>query len=211
MKTGSTKGSASGKKTSVSPPNAPSAQPNTRSPAGFPGAELRRAQRITNPEKPAQGKRVVWLMIRQHAWESGSSFLGEGAVHWMLSGDPEAVAYRNRVIFKVFPMMDPDGCAEGGVRFNRNGYDLNRNWDAVNITSSDDHRRMPEIFAAKKAMFQWISAGGKVDLFLTVHNQERGEWLSGSIVNPGRAQAFFDLLLAHISALRPLKLLRNNV
>lgn len=149
---------------------------------------------ITNPDVSEKGKKVVWLMIRQHAWESGSSFLGEGAIRWMLSDDEEARHYRDRVVFKVFPMMDPDGCAEGGVRFNRHGYDLNRNWDAVNITSSRDRGRMPEILAAKKAMFRWLQSGRAIDLFLTVHNQERGEWVSGSGVAPDLAESFFALL-----------------
>ncbi len=149
---------------------------------------------VTNPSLPEAGKKVVWLMVRQHAWESGTSFAGEGAVRWMLSDDPEARGFRDRAVFKVFAMMDPDGCARGGVRFNRNGWDLNRNWDSVNVSSSEDRRRMPEIFHAKKQLYRWIAAGKPVDLFLTLHNQERGDWLSGSEDFKDPADRFFRLL-----------------
>ena len=143
---------------------------------------------ITNPKISDQVKKCVWLMIRQHAWESGSSFAGEGAIQWMLSDDPEAIAMRDEVVFKVFPMMDPDGCAGGGVRFNRKGYDLNRNWDVT------DRERMPEIAAAQRALNKWLQSNRKVDIFVTVHNEERGEWMSGSELHADLADRFFRML-----------------
>ena len=46
---------------------------------------------------------------------------------------------RDTTVFRIFPMADPDGVAAGRVRFNKNGYDLNRNWD------TPDPSLMPEI------------------------------------------------------------------
>jgi hypothetical protein len=135
---------------------------------------------ITNPLVADTGKKTVWLMFRQHAWESGSSFAGEGAVAWLHSEDPEARRLRESVIFKIFPMMDPDGCAKGGVRFNRNGYDLNRNWDTADPGNPKHRKLMPEICAAKQKMRDWLDAGRKIDLFLTLHNTETGEYLDGA-------------------------------
>ncbi|HYM11316.1 MAG TPA: M14-type cytosolic carboxypeptidase, partial [Bryobacterales bacterium] len=40
---------------------------------------------VTNPAVPAAGKKVAWLMIRQHSWETGSSWAGEGALRFLLS------------------------------------------------------------------------------------------------------------------------------
>ena len=40
---------------------------------------------ITNPKVPEDGKMVIWLMFRQHAWETGSSWVGDGAVRFLLS------------------------------------------------------------------------------------------------------------------------------
>ncbi|HXX92297.1 MAG TPA: M14 family zinc carboxypeptidase, partial [Planctomycetota bacterium] len=119
-------------------------------------------------------KPVIWLMCRQHAWESGTSFAGEGAIRFLLS--EEAKPLRDRVLFKIFPMLDPDGAAQGGIRFNRNGFDVNRNWDTADPASAESRRLMPEICAAKKAVID----SGRVSLLLTLHNQEADEWLSGS-------------------------------
>jgi hypothetical protein len=128
---------------------------------------------ITDPAVPANAKKVLWLMVRQHAWESGTSWVGEGALRFLLSSDPEAIALRRRTIFRMFPNCDPDGVARGGVRFNANGFDLNRNWDAV------DPIRMPEITAQRKAVLDWVDAGRPLHLFLALHNTETGEYLEG--------------------------------
>jgi zinc carboxypeptidase/carboxypeptidase M14-like protein len=130
--------------------------------------------------------RVVWLMCRQHAWESGTSFVGEGAIRFLLSKEAEHL--RKQVTFKILPMMDPDGCAKGGVRFNRNGYDVNRNWDTADPGDPASRRLMPEICAAKQAL---VGAS----LFLTLHNQETDEWLSGSVKHKDLGERFFARLV----------------
>lgn len=107
---------------------------------------------------------VVWLMLRQHAWEAGTSWAGEGLLRKLGTG----------IVWKVLPWCDPDGVAEGGVRFNKFGYDLNRNWDAPN-----DAALRPEILAQKAAIEDWLKEGKKVDFFLTLHNTETGEYLEG--------------------------------
>lgn len=129
---------------------------------------------ITNPKLPENRKKVIWLMFRQHAWEAGTSWVCDGAIRFLLSDDELAARTRDSVIVKVFPMADPDGVARGGVRFNRNGYDLNRNWDML------DARTMPEIYSQHKAIMDWLDAGHRVDLFLTQHNTETGEYLEAA-------------------------------
>ena len=121
---------------------------------------------ISDPAVPLGDKKTVWLMFRQHSWESGSSWAGDGAIRFLLSDDPAAVRLRREVVWKIFPMADPDGVERGGVRFNTNGYDLNRNWDV------EGAELMPEIAAQRKAIADWLEAGRTVDLFLTLHNTE---------------------------------------
>ncbi|MBS1853788.1 MAG: hypothetical protein JST11_00365 [Acidobacteria bacterium] len=143
---------------------------------------------ITNPRVPIPKKRVIWLMFRQHAWETGSSWACDGAIRFLLSGDARARAIRDRVIFKIFPLADPDGVAGGGVRFNKNGFDLNRNWDAI------DPRTTPEIAAEHKAILDWLDAGHRVDLFLSLHNTETGEYLEAPAAYRALAERLFGLL-----------------
>jgi len=138
---------------------------------------------VTDPAAPDEGKRVLWLMTRQHSWESGTSWVSEGALRFLLSRDPDAVRIRRTTIFRIFPMADPDGVARGGVRFNLNGYDLNRNWDAV------DASKMPEIAAQRKAVLDWVDSGRRIDLFVTLHNTETAEYLEGPPSDPGSGHA----------------------
>jgi murein tripeptide amidase MpaA len=128
---------------------------------------------ITNPNRDPEQKKVVWLMFRQHSWEAGSSWVGEGVIRFLLSSDPVAARIRNDMVFKVLPLQDPDGVFRGGVRFNAYGYDLNRNWD------TNDPVNMPEITAARNAVLKWVDQGGRIHFFLSLHNTETDEYLSG--------------------------------
>src|SRR5262245_56446330 len=147
---------------------------------------------ITDKQLPGTQKKVLWLMFRQHSWEAGSSWAGEGALRYLLSADADAAEMRRTVIFKIFPLCDPDGVARGGVRFNAKGFDLNRNWDAL------DETKMPEIAAQRKAILEWVDAGRRVDLFLTLHNTETSEYMDGPPDTEGRyrplMERFFKLL-----------------
>lgn len=138
------------------------------------GGRPMRLLTITDPAAGDAARKVIWLMARQHAWESGTSWVAEGLLRWLLSSDPEAARIRTRFIVKMFPMADPDGVARGGVRYNAHGYDLNRNWDVV------DAQRMPEIAAQRKAVFDWLDAGRRIDFFLTLHNTESEDYI-GSV------------------------------
>jgi hypothetical protein len=134
---------------------------------------------ITDPAAPDRGKKVVWLMARQHAWETGTSWVADGAVRFLLSGDADAARLRRSVIFKVLPMFDPDGVAEGAVRFNAGGHDNNRNWDAV------DARLMPEIAAAKAVLLGWLDGGRPIHVFLALHNTESTDYVEGPVAAYG--------------------------
>ena len=124
---------------------------------------------ITDPA--AKAAKSIWLMFRQHCWETGSSFAGEGAIDFLLSD--AAAALRREFVFQILPAADPDGLVHGAVRFNRHGFDLNRNWDV------EDPAKMPEISAQRSAMFAWLDGGHTLDIFLSLHNTETSEYLEG--------------------------------
>jgi hypothetical protein len=147
---------------------------------------------ITDPGVNDRSKKVIWLMARQHSWESMTSWVAEGTVRFLLSDDAAAQRIRREAIFKILPMADPDGVARGGVRFNGQGYDLNRNWDTI------DPKRTPEIYAQHAAITGWMDRGGRIDLFLSMHNTETGEYLEGPPDTDGKykplLERFYGLL-----------------
>jgi hypothetical protein len=150
---------------------------------------------ITDPAVPTTQKKTLWFMARQHAWESGSSWAAEGAIRFLLSNDASAARLRRQVTVHIFPLCDPDGVHHGGVRFNRHGYDLNRNWDMSNP------RLMPEIDAQRRAIFAWLDAGNSIDIFLSLHNTETGEYLDGPPGNDSRHELVLQRLAAHLEQL----------
>ena len=143
---------------------------------------------------PLEGKPTVWLMFRQHSWETGSSWAGEGAVRALLRDDEKSRLRRRNIVWKIFPLCDPDGVARGGVRFNAKGYDLNRNWDV------EDRAKMPEIAAQRDAVRAWVRGGHTIALFFSLHNTETGEYLEGPPQKGGEgkfqplAERFFRIL-----------------
>lgn len=130
---------------------------------------------VTDFSVADDAKKLVWLQARQHAWEAGTSQVLEGALRFITSDDRKAAELRKRVIFKFTPMMDPDGCANGGVRFNANGYDVNRHWNEVDLRDKEILRRMPEIWYVKRAIFAQMDSGHAIDLMINMHNEESGE------------------------------------
>jgi hypothetical protein len=152
---------------------------------------------VTNFEKPDAEKKTVWLQARQHAWEAGTSYVMEGALRFITSDDPKARELRDKVVFKFTPMMDPDGCASGKVRFNAHGYDVNRHWNEVDLRRKELLERMPEIWYVKKAVCGYLDTGRKIDLMLNMHNEESGEHLDTQADDAETLkmmQRFFDAL-----------------
>lgn len=143
------------------------------------------------------GPKTAWLFFRQHSWESGSSWAGEGLIRYLLSA--EGQQDRAAVTWKIFPMCDPDGVERGGVRFNKFGFDLNRNWDV------HDPSKMPEITAQRAAIKKWLDTGRSIDFLFSLHNTETSEYLEGPPQKGGEgrytalAERLFTRLAEHTS------------
>jgi hypothetical protein len=151
---------------------------------------------VTDFATPDDGKKVVWLQARQHAWEAGTSYVVEGALRFITSDDPAAVKLRATTVFYFTPMVDLDGCAAGGVRFNANGYDVNRHWPEVNLRGPLLLRVMPEIWYTKKAIVT-KHREKPIDLLLNLHNTETTEYVESEASDEkGRKTLgkLFDLL-----------------
>ena len=63
-----------------------------------------------------------------HPGESNASYLVHGVIKFLLSDAPEAVDLRDRFVFKIIPMLNPDGVVYGNYRSSMLGVDLNRRW-----------------------------------------------------------------------------------
>ncbi|KAM9190302.1 LOW QUALITY PROTEIN: cytosolic carboxypeptidase 2, partial [Mergus octosetaceus] len=80
---------------------------------------------ITGPAGSA-GKRAVVLSARAHPGESGGSWAMRGFLDFVLSAAPDARLLRRLFVFKVVPMLNPDGVVVGNSRCSLAGRDPNR-------------------------------------------------------------------------------------
>ena len=73
---------------------------------------------ITDKEGREVKKRTVLVMARSHPGESPASFVVQGLMDFLVSKHKVAQELREKLIFKVIPMMNPDGVYLGNYRGN---------------------------------------------------------------------------------------------
>lgn len=73
-----------------------------------------------------------------------SSYVVNGILQFLTSNDERARRLRQNFIFKIVPMLNPDGVIHGNYRSNLSGHDLNRKWENP---SKSYH---PEVYHFKK-------------------------------------------------------------
>ena len=74
-------------------------------------------------------KKSIIFTARVHPGESNGSYVIQGVIEYLLSNEPGAKNLRKNFIFKIVPMLNPDGVIRGNFRMNILGKDLNRMWD----------------------------------------------------------------------------------
>jgi hypothetical protein len=119
--------------------------------------------RVGNPNAPNS----IFLRARAHSWEPGGNWIIEGLVNSLLEKD--AAKYLERYCVYIMPMANKDGVAHGRTRFNAQGVDLNRQWDAP-----ADSVLAPEKYAFEKWLTQMIAKGKKPALAIDLHNDQGG-------------------------------------
>uniref|UniRef100_A0A8C9PCG8 Cytosolic carboxypeptidase 2 n=1 Tax=Spermophilus dauricus TaxID=99837 RepID=A0A8C9PCG8_SPEDA len=89
---------------------------------------------ITNPSPTpheAAAKKAVVLSARVHPGESNASWIMKGFLDFILSNSPDAQLLRDIFVFKVVPMLNPDGVIVGNYRCSLAGRDLNRHYKTI--------------------------------------------------------------------------------
>jgi len=60
--------------------------------------------------------------------ESNASFIVHGVMDYLVGDSEGAKFLRNNFVFKIVPMLNPDGVIVGNYRCSLSGLDLNRQW-----------------------------------------------------------------------------------
>ena len=108
----------------------------------------------------------VVVSARVHPGESNASWMMRGFLRFITSGDPIAGALRNAYIFKIVPMLNPDGVVCGNYRCNLAGHDLNRQYGWPKKESS------PTVLNLKRMI---SGCCGRVFVFCDLHGHSRSK------------------------------------
>ena len=110
---------------------------------------------------------MIFVSARVHPGETQSSFVMNGFIKFILrDNDPRAEALRRKYVFKLIPMLNPDGVVHGHYRTDSRGVNLNRYKHEDNISKLENSIRKyfssfrvygspslelhPQIYAARK-------------------------------------------------------------
>uniref|UniRef100_A0A8B9F637 ATP/GTP binding protein like 1 n=1 Tax=Amazona collaria TaxID=241587 RepID=A0A8B9F637_9PSIT len=127
----------------------------------------------------------VFLAARVHPGESNASWVMKGTLEFLVSNDPIADLLRKCFIFKIVPMLNPDGVINGNHRCSLSGDDLNRQWLTPN---SQLH---PTIYHAKGLLYYLRSIGRAPLVFCDYHghSQRKNVFLYGCSIKETLWQA----------------------
>ncbi|MCY2996335.1 MAG: M14-type cytosolic carboxypeptidase [Planctomycetota bacterium] len=151
----------------------------------------------------------VWVQARQHAWESGSSWVAQGFGEWLVSDAPEAAWLRQHAEILLVPIMDIDNTATGNGGKDAQPHDHNRDWS--------ERPHWNEVVAAKEKVSALIKEG-RMDVFLDLHNPAPGDpsffyiLESSTLKEPmiGLRDRFIALAYERISKIQPLIPMSNK-
>lgn len=82
---------------------------------------------LSDPVDIAVRKSII-LTSRVHPGETNASWMMNGVIDFLVSDDEHAEFLRNTFVFKIVPMLNPDGVIVGNYRCSLMGQDLNRQW-----------------------------------------------------------------------------------
>lgn len=111
-------------------------------------------------------KKAVFFIGRVHPSESPSSFIIQGLINFLIGKSFEARTLRKNFVFKVIPMINPDGVYYGNSRCSLLGIDLNRRWIEANEILH------PEIFSAKE-LIRKTQEMHEVVMYCDVHSHAK--------------------------------------
>uniref|UniRef100_H0UWK9 tubulin-glutamate carboxypeptidase n=1 Tax=Cavia porcellus TaxID=10141 RepID=H0UWK9_CAVPO len=125
------------------------------------------------------------ITARAHPGESNASWVMKGTLEFLISNDPVARLLRESFIFKIIPMLNPDGVINGNHRCSLRGEDLNRQWLAPKA------HLQPTIYHAK-GLLQYLSSIGRGPVVFCDfhgHSQKKNVFIYGCSIKETLWQA----------------------
>jgi hypothetical protein len=124
----------------------------------------------------AESKKIVFVTGRVHPGETPGSHMLNGFLKWVISQDPRAIEARKHFVFKVIPILNPDGVYRGYYRTDTTGVNLNRYYQ------SPDVKTAPTIWATREVVLSFAS---RLYLYVDLHGHasKRAIFLYGNYMD----------------------------
>ncbi len=128
------------------------------------------------PHKFHDSKKVIFVSSRVHPGETPAQFVYDGFLDFIFrQDDPRAVSLRKQFIFKLIPILNPDGVYRGYYRLDTLGQNLNRHY------VDPDFEKQPTIYASKAIVLDLFNRGIMYFyLDLHAHASKKGCFIYGN-------------------------------
>ncbi len=123
---------------------------------------------VTDKSVPDKDKKVVLMISREDSYEANGSVVVMGAMHYLLSNDPEAAEIRKHVIYKFMPVFSRDGTRLGGTNWPTNADGTK--FIYIPPSFYKNAPKIPEIDLFKKWLSDWKNSGKTIDVAHSMHD-----------------------------------------
>lgn len=118
--------------------------------------------RITS-EDTTTDKHTVFFHVRTHPGEVQSFWVANEIINLMLSEDSLAVKTREKCVYYIIPMYNPDGVELEYARQNANHIDIESNWYSENNIQ-------PEVMALRNRFLELMDSEDPIEFALNMHS-----------------------------------------
>lgn len=135
---------------------------------------------------PLTDRVYVFLTSRVHPGESNSSHIMQGVIKFLMGDDQIAVRLRTHFVFKIVPMLNPDGVINGSHRCGLAGTDLNRQWRTPSQSKS------ASIYWTKSLWRYLVDTGHRplISCDFHGHSKKKSIFIFGCENGPGPNEGF---------------------
>ena len=119
---------------------------------------------------------VIFHFFMDIFFENGVPVWNQGILDYLTGSSVDARILRDNFVFKIVPMLNPDGVIVGNYRCSLAGQDLNRLWD-------EPSRKMHPTIFFTKSMFRHLLDDREVILFVDIHGHSRKKNVPGRFVD----------------------------
>ncbi|XP_041479509.1 uncharacterized protein LOC121427202 isoform X8 [Lytechinus variegatus] len=112
-------------------------------------------------------KKGIVVTARVHPGETNASWMMRGLLDFITSSDPIAKELRKCYIFKIIPMLNPDGVIVGNYRCSLAGRDLNRNYRHPKKES------FPTVWNTKQMLADFAEECEEILVYCDMHGHSR--------------------------------------